>query len=290
LIDICDPKRIGYLAFKNVPGITIHTGIDRMLAAIHSFYVEVDRRYKLIEELPEGATLDPIEYPRRFLVLDEMGTLVTDGKMKWRQDGNKSGVPDFIMDYSRILWLGRAAHMHVVVGAHEASADVLINNDLRNQFGMMIAAGPTSLGAWRKMFGNEPKMKNRSKKGTAIIGIGDELTRVQLAYITSETARSEAMSNVPTDTPAGSPPGNMPASVHVPVEPASLVVGIAAGAKFLGMSAHAFTKARGREPGRKLHGEQRQGRSPAWTQDVLVSWHRMRTRAGDRDIPGEDAA
>jgi hypothetical protein len=300
IIQICDPKRIGYLCFKGVPGITIHTGIDRMLNAIQEFYNEVERRYEVMEELlgkeivesgliPDDFSLDPNEYPRQVLVLDEMGTLVTDGKMKWKNDGNTSGTPTFIQNHSRNLWLGRAAKMHVIVGAHEASAEVLISNDLRNQFGMMIAAGPTSLGAWRKMFGNEPKMKTRSKKGAAIIGIGDELTRVQLQYITDEMARSEALSasNVQPDTPNPSPPGDMPASVHGHNGNGSLIVGIKAGAEFLKMTPAAFTKARQREPGGILYGEQREGRSPAWTRDALVSWHSLRVRAGERDIPGK---
>lgn len=289
LIDICDPKRIGYLTFKNVPGINIHTGIERMIAAIHAFYVEVDARYKLIEQ---GIELDPKEYPRRFLILDEMGTLVTDGKIQWRNDGNKTGTPDFILDCLRIAWLGRAAKMHLGIGAHEANADVLFNNDFRNQLAMVIATGPISLGAWRKMFGNEPKMKTRSKKGASIVGIGDELVRLQLANITPETARAEALAGVPVDVPIPPLPGDMPTSVHVVPDGASLVVGMKAGAAFLKMTPAAFAKARQREPEGKLHGEQRQGRSPTWTPDVLMSWHRLRVRAGERDIPpsGEEVA
>lgn len=292
IIDICDPKRTSLLEFKGVPGITIHTGIDRMLAAIHAFYMEVERRYKIVEE-SGGEDLDPKEYPRRILVLEEMGSLVTEGRMKWRKDGNSGTVPDFIMDYARILWQGRAARMNVFVGAHQASAEVLINDDLRSQFGLMIASGPQSLGAWRKMYGNEPKMKMRNRKGAGVVNLGDELVRVTLQHTTKERARQIAMSaSVPVDLPDPALAGQTPSNVPVLVDDDALVVGMKAGAKFLGMSVHAFTKARQREPRGQLHGEQRRGRSPAWTPDVLVSWHRLRVRAGQRDVPegGVDAA
>jgi len=102
-------------------------------------------------------------------------------------------------------------------------------------------------------------------------------------------ARSEALSasNVQTDTPIPSPPGDMPASVHGHNGNGSLIVGIKAGAEFLKMTPAAFTKARQREPEGILYGEQREGRSPAWTRDVLMSWHSLRVRAGERDIPGK---
>ena len=74
-----------------------------------------------------------------------------------------------------------------------------------------------------------------------------------------------------------------PTSEDVPgqVDPA-LIVGIKAGAEFLGMTESAFERARKRAT---IDGETRDGRSPAWTPQQLREWHAQRPIAGSRDLP-----
>lgn len=199
LVDVCDPKRIGYVApagvplFRDLPNVRLHTNIAGMVGAIVSYREEMQERYKLIEA---GADLtDPDRFPTRLLVLDEMGSLIAMMKSYYADEIKQRGMPaqpPWLTDVLMILWQGRAAKMHVITAAQQASAQVLINSDARDQYALKIAAGPQSRAAWGMMFGDEPIRVAEARKGRAMVGIGPELQAMQLMRIGTREARALA--------------------------------------------------------------------------------------------------
>jgi hypothetical protein len=294
-VDIIDPKRIGFLHFKGIPNIRIHTDIKSQLETLHAFRVEMERRYVLMENGdetvdPAGPKWDRRKYPRRYLAIDEMGSFMQMMLEFWREtkERGEPNRPPWVGDYLYILWQGRAAGCHLVVGAHQASADVLINSDARNQFGAKILAGPQSDESWRMAYGRgTPKMRTAARKGSAAIGIGETLHKGQLVRIEKadavELARKGTPTNVPREQGKAPLPADMPANVPPSADEDGWIVGNEAGAAFLGMSPDSFRRARTRAP---VEGEQRRGRHPAWTEQALVSWQSKRPRAG-RTLPNE---
>lgn len=188
LVDILDPKRIGYLdAFRGLPHIRIHTDIDNMIGATRDFLEEMERRYRLIE----AGVARTEDFTPRILVEDEKGSLTVDIKAWWKRQGGK-GDP-LPMDWQRkILWQGRAARMYVFTFCQQANLNVLRDSDMRDQYGFKIAAGPQSLSSWRMLFGG-PRGRIAKKKGRAFVAIGaDDPEPIQLAWIDADEAREIA--------------------------------------------------------------------------------------------------
>lgn len=196
LVDILDPKRIGYLdAFRGIPHIRIHTDIDNMVNALHEFLTEMRRRYQLIEHLviTTGASTEEIRrrFQPRILVEDEKGSLTVAIKQWWKSQGEKGDPAP--LDWEReILWQGRAARMYVFSYAQQANLNVLKDSDMRDQYGFRIAAGPQSPSAWRMLFGG-PRGRITKKKGRAFVAIGyDDPEAVHLAWQDPGPAREMA--------------------------------------------------------------------------------------------------
>lgn len=205
VVDICDPKVVGFAdTFRNIPNINIHTSIEDMTETITAFREEIQRRYELIGQ---GADInDHDKFPLKLLVLDEMGTLVAMMRMHYDDVKERGGPknPPWLTQIMMILWEGRAARCHVITGAQQANAQVLINSDARDQYGLKIAAGPQSINAWRMMFGMAPPELGARVKGRAIAGVGSELVTVQLAQLNAEDARKLALGGRP-DPGSGQP-------------------------------------------------------------------------------------
>jgi hypothetical protein len=82
------------------------------------------------------------------------------------------------------------------------------------------------------------------------------------------------------ERPATVSEGESASVIELPTQPATeLVVGIPAGAAFLGMTEAAFVSARKRTPG-GIRGEVKVGASPAWPTLALKEWQTQRPRAG----------
>ena len=199
LVDVVDPKRIGFLAFANLPSVAIHTDIEDMVDTIRRYKADMLSRYAAIEREGLGALQDRARFPIRVLVLDEMGSLIAMLDQYWKEIKEK-GQParnPWLTDILMILWQGRAAGMHVVTAAQQANAQVLINSDSRDQYALKIAAGPQSINSWRMMFGEVSLRKSDPVKGRAIAGIGPgSLVDVQLVRIGDDQARELALSGL----------------------------------------------------------------------------------------------
>jgi hypothetical protein len=306
LVDILDPKRIGYLdAFDGLPNVRIHTEIDGMIAAIDEFRAEMENRYRLIEarQAKEG------DFQPRVLLDDEKGSLTVAIRQWWKADGGKGEAPP-LTSQRVILWQGRAAQMYVFTFCQQANLNVIPDSDMRDQYGFRIASGPQSLSSWRMMFSG-PKLRITKRKGRAHVAVGaDDPTPVQLARITPQEARDLAAAGVSHPAVAARRPADRPAAVPGPARPAlapaerpalrlvagaavaeldgghragdqvdDLVVGLAAAAELLGMNVEAFRKARRRRP---IEGETRAAGQPAFPPSELRAWQSRRKIAGRR--------
>ena len=67
----------------------------------------------------------------------------------------------------------------------------------------------------------------------------------------------------------------------IPNEAEGLIVGIDAGASYLGMTRDAFIQARKRNA---IEGERKVDKRPAWPESLLKEWHSKRPRAGKRKV------
>lgn len=193
LIDVVDPKRISLAEFKGCPPIRYWTETDEFVRVIADYRQEVEDRYRAMET---GANLlDREQFPLRLLVLEEAGSLMAMITQHWQENKPRGGPtqPPSIANLMRILWQGRAAGMHVLTAAQQANAKVLISSDGRDQYALRILAGPTSTNSWGMIFGDEPVMATDPMKGRAVVGIGPEVTRVQIARLDPSDARQMAL-------------------------------------------------------------------------------------------------
>jgi DNA-directed RNA polymerase subunit RPC12/RpoP len=174
LVDICDPKRVGFTNFRGLPNVRLHVEVGDMIGAVAQFKAEMDERYRQLER---GVSVEGL--PLRLLVLDEMGSFRGQVRQRWTGKGQ----PPTFDQVQSILWQGRAARCHVVVAAQQANANVLGSSDCRDQFALRVAAGPQSAASSAMLFGNESLPEVTLRKGRAVVGVGAELTVVQLAFL-----------------------------------------------------------------------------------------------------------
>lgn len=194
LVDVIDPKRGDSMPeFEGLENVRSWTEPEDFARVIHDYREEVDARYK-IKKQTRVRELNAHAYPRRLLVLEEMGTLVEMLSSEWEEQGKK-GRPAASRDIMRILWQGRAANMHVITAAQQANAEVLIKSDARDQYALKIAAGPQSVSSWTMMFGAAHHLGDPTKEpelGHAFVGVGPRITPVLLYEMDPGVARELA--------------------------------------------------------------------------------------------------
>jgi DNA-directed RNA polymerase subunit RPC12/RpoP len=184
VVDICDPKQIGFETFSGLPMVRISTDIDEMIDTIEKFRGEMEEEYKRIKN---G---QPTKNVLRILIIDELGSFA-DMCIDHSQALGNRGTPPVFRSMKRILWQGRAAGFHVISAAQQANIKALFGvSDARDQYALRIVAGPQSKEAWTMLFGKEEKPPTTgSIKGRAVIGIGSEFTAAQLAMVDPKDAR-----------------------------------------------------------------------------------------------------
>ncbi|GAB1695162.1 hypothetical protein [Krasilnikovia sp. M28-CT-15] len=189
-----DPKRIGYLrAFGGLPNISIKTTVEGWVQHVDEFNREMQRRYEIIERHPEIAD-NPEDYFQPWCMLtDERGSFVSEIRSWWKENGEKGTVAPPLRQEKLNLWQARAAAMYLIDLAQQANLDVFLDSDGRDQRMARIAAGPQTRSSWMMLFPGIAKIRNLSKKGRAVLGIGpDDIKEVQLAQVSAEDARAFA--------------------------------------------------------------------------------------------------
>lgn len=312
---LLDGKRTSYLraprkipfaerGFNRVPGITIHADLPAMMDAISDVRKEMDHRYTLRSG---GTDIDDEKaFPTILLAVDEISRFTTEVRMWWTARKGK-GMPPCFADWLAVLWQGREARIYCIAGVHNPNARVLVSGDARSMFATRVAAGPQDAGAWRMLFGNRPVPRFSSRKGRAWVAMGVDADEYQLYYGDLQDARALALSgggpsecpSVPApDSPAETRPDvadngtwphragrvSWPAPPPRPAaEPAGLIVGLDAAARYLDTTYEAFKKLRERNG--PIPAEQRVGISPAWPESELRDWYAKLPRAGKKLPP-----
>lgn len=209
-----DPKEIGFVdAFRNAgPHAELWTTVDGWVMVIERVLLEMNRRYKLMNEcadrvaalgLPKMHEFPELYFQPLILTEDEKGSLTTAIDEWWKRgdgsdDGKKgTGTPPPLSWQQQILWRGRAAAVHVITLAQQNNARVFLNTDMRDQYMFRILAGPQTAESWKMTFPGVRKRSIPRKKGRAYYGVGPEgIREVQLARIPDNEARACALHGV----------------------------------------------------------------------------------------------
>lgn len=148
---LCDPKRIEFAGFRGWPNVEIvATSVPDIVAAIRYVFLEMERRYALIES-GECATED---FPRLLLVVDEFRYfygVCNTWYANVKGTGGTKECPIF-NDFFAIASLGRSAGVHLLLGTQRPDA-YWLGGDVRDQFAARYSLGRLSPEGARMMWG-----------------------------------------------------------------------------------------------------------------------------------------
>ena len=188
-VRICDPKRVEFIGLKSWPNVEIvATAVPDIVAVIHDTNVEMERRYRAMEN-GEAEKFEPI-----VLVLDEFRYFY--GQVNtWWQSVKPSRAPKecpILDEFNAIAVLGRTADVHLVVGTQRPDAQFL-GGDTRDQFGARCSLGRLSPEGARMMWGAHhigvAVPRGCPGRGTAV---GDDGGAVEMqAYWTPDPTKAD---------------------------------------------------------------------------------------------------
>lgn len=149
---LCDPKRIEFAGFRGWPNIqTVATAVPDIVAVIHQTWLEMERRYKLIES-GEASTED---FPRLVLVLDEYRYfygVINDWYAEVKPTGGSKICP-ILGEVFLIASLGRSAKVNIVLGTQRPDA-AWLGGDVRDQFMARASLGRLSRDGAQMLWGS----------------------------------------------------------------------------------------------------------------------------------------
>jgi hypothetical protein len=194
-VDVLDPKEVSLQEFEDVPGVTIHVGIERQWQVIEAFFAEMQRR-QAVRRADRTAT-----FARRILVLEEGNDFAKESRLYWKtlkKKGDPADPPIFDT-LGRILIKGRQFNMNVVSVYQQMNARAAGGSENRDQYGCKILAR-FSPQAWNFLVGTYPRPRSSTHPGRAIVLLGDEQRQVQMTLMSPEEAREFALDR---QAPAG---------------------------------------------------------------------------------------
>lgn len=219
---ILDPKQVSHRWARGIPGVDIYCAPDEWASAIAEFRTEMDRRYAEISEHGEER-----EFPRWVLVVEEMNSMTALLRQWWAKTRDKDDPknPPALDDLGFCLFMGRQAVMNVLAVLQQANARAMGGSDFRDQFGCKILAR-FSPQVWNMLVGTYPRPKSSRHPGRAIVLIGDDEMRAQLAFFTEDEARAYALNDrqAVTVTPARTVRDHRDADVTVTGRPSLTVI------------------------------------------------------------------
>lgn len=261
-----DVKRTSFAPFHGVPGFTILNDprrMDLMWEGIAAFCAEMNRRMDIVDNDPTA------EFPLNVMFLDECNQFAAMSKKHWRKIREKGDppVPPVWDDISAIVWQGAQFRCHMIVAGQRLDNEAFGGIGLRDSLGFRGLAGYRHQ-QWKMLIGTSTVPRAQKQRGRWIYSDGNEETWVQNIWATPQEVRDLAMtgrrdvagpvSQVPAQGAAG------PGTTGVPGT--TLIVGLAAGADYVGCDLEAFRKRRIRA---ELEDTTRIGNQPAWTPEQL---------------------
>lgn len=205
---IVDPKRVDFVRpFRRLPNVDLVTMPNRFPLTLQDLVTEMERRYKVIEEcteradelgMPEMEKNAELYFQPLLLAVDEKSGFTAECTQWWKREGN-DGEPgkgqSITVDWERALVArGRACCVYIMAAAQQnAIPTVFPDTDIRSNYQYKILAGPADFPSWAVTFpGTRRRTLSSDVKGRAIVGAGEDLHEVQLAYVDPAVIRQAA--------------------------------------------------------------------------------------------------
>jgi hypothetical protein len=184
-----DAKRHSHRWAKNLPGpIEYAQDFGRIGDVLTSVGAELHRRNEIIEQWP-GEIKDAPVGPRIVIIFEEMNaTMQKLRRMFGRRGKSQSTEYDVEDAFEDIVFMGRAAKIHVIAIAQFASVSAMGGSDIRENFGYRILARYTP-NAWNMLAWDcghaQPAPKHIGRGRICHAGHAQE---TQFLYLTEEQA------------------------------------------------------------------------------------------------------
>ena len=266
-VAVIDPKRIGLMALAEVRGFTLISdprNPQAMWDAVARFAAMVEDRY---DQLAQDPT---VEFGRSLLMLDEVSMLSGMWAAYWRKIKAKGdpSTPPVWGDVATAVWMGAQCHAHVWVAGQRLDYQIL--GGMLGSFGYRMLAGYT-MQDFARLVGQTPVLRSQKHRGRFLVYSGDDPEWNQLVYGKPEEWRDYALDRQRSEA------SRMAADLGQNMGHGTRdMVGLAAAAGHLGLSAEAFRKAMARRG--RPDGEYRIGNQPAWPVAALDAWAAGRER------------
>ncbi|MFF5973711.1 hypothetical protein ACFY7C_19500 [Streptomyces sp. NPDC012769] len=180
-----DAKRHSHRWAKNLPGVHYAQAFAEIGDALVSVGMELHRRNEVIDAFPGPIEEAPVG-PRIVLIFEEMNA--TMDALKSMSKKLPEGEYDAMDALADIMFMGRAAKIHVVAIAQFASAEAMGGSAIRENFGYRILARYTKQ-AWTMLAYDcgvpQPAPKQKGRGRICHAGVARE---TQFLYLTEEQA------------------------------------------------------------------------------------------------------
>lgn len=298
---VLDVKRISHAWARGLPNVRY----CRHIADIHNALIEaaqwVTDRYDIIDDAVErGENIDSIDVgPRIFILAEEMNATADQLRAYWRKVREKGepNVSPAIEALGSILFMGRAAKVHVVAIAQYLTANTVGGGAARENFAVRILARYT-WNAWKLLVPEVSPMPRSSKRAGRVQVVAEGVAReTQVIYAQPDDARAWATSGTVTPFEAAAAAGSVsapdlgseavtvtgsPARLHVvrDVDSDSHLVGLSEACSngTLSVSLTVVRAARARDVEFPASRGQR-GAEKLYSVEELQQWERNRPRA-----------
>jgi hypothetical protein len=252
-----DPKWVGLAALAGVPGVTLLNDprdIHAMWGGIEGFHMMIEDRFEALSNDPT------LEFDHELLIVDEVSMFSSITQRTWRAEKERSepALAPVWGDLAASVWLGAQVHAHVVVAGQRL--DYAILGGMLGSFGVRLLAGygPQD---YMRLVGVPPFLRSQKPRGRFLEYEGGDLTWLQLIYGEPGEWRDYALEPTHGGPDVGASVGDATSDV---------LIGLADGARYTGLTEAAFRKRRERGPG--VPGEFRVGNQPAWHRSDLDRW------------------
>ena len=261
-----DPKWVSLAPLMGVPGFTLL----RDPRDVHAMWAGIAGFRAMIEDRFEALSHDPtLEFGYELLMIDEVSMFGSITQQVWRAEKDKSdpALAPMWADLAGCVWLGAQVRAHVVVAGQRLDYQLL--GGVLPSLGVRLLAGygPAD---YARLVGVPPFRRSQKPRGRFLVYTGDDPEFVQLVKADDgsgdfTTLRDFAMRGALRAAGKGS---DLDASVGDATS--DVLVGLADGARYTGLTEAAFRKRRERGPG--VPGEFRVGNQPAWHRSDLDRW------------------
>lgn len=180
-----DLKRHSHRWAKNLPDALYAQTLPEIGNALIAIGAEVHRRNEIVEQFP-GAIEDAPVGERLVIVFEELNA--TMGQLKGLDRKLPRGAYTALDAFRDIMFMGRAAKIHVVAVAQYASAEALGGGDIRENFSTRILARYTKQ-AWTMLaYDCGLPQPSPEETGRGMVCRGGKARQTQFLYLTEEEA------------------------------------------------------------------------------------------------------